>query len=139
MTTRIRTYRELSLLSTFLERFHYLQMHGQVGDITFGFDRYLNQTLYQTRRWKRTRDLVIIRDNGCDLGLVGYEMHGVILVHHMNPLRLEDIEHERDEIFDPEYLISTCLRTHQAIHYGDESLLPQLPIQRRPGDTCPWR
>lgn len=137
--TMIRSYRELRRLRTFEERYFYLQLKGIVGESTFGFDRYLNQILYASDRWLKTRDGVIIRDNGCDLGIDGYEIQGRILVHHMNPITIEDVEEERDIVFDPEFLICTALRTHNAIHYGDVSLLPKLPIERRRNDTCPWK
>ena len=136
---RNRNYTELSRLKTIEERFEYLKLSGRVGEDTFGFDRYINQMFYKSKRWRKARDLVIIRDNGCDLGVEGFEINDKILVHHMNPITLEDIEEERDWIFDPEYLICSSDRTHKAIHYGDERLLPQLPKERRPGDTCPWR
>lgn len=137
--TIIRSYRELRRLKTFEERYFYLQLKGVVGETTFGFDRYLNQILYTSDRWQKTRDGVIIRDNGCDLGIDGYEIQGRILVHHMNPITIEDVEEERDIVFDPEFLICTTLRTHNAIHFGDASLLPRLPIERRRNDTCPWK
>ena len=137
--TMIRSYRELRRLRTFEERYFYLQLKGIVGESTFGFDRYLNQILYTSDRWLKTRDGVIIRDNGCDLGIEGYEIQERILVHHMNPITIEDVEEERDIVFDPEFLICTALRTHNAIHYGDVSLLPKLPIERRRNDTCPWK
>jgi hypothetical protein len=135
----IRTYRELNRLTTFMDRYRYLKLKGIIGETTFGFDRYLNQMLYTSKRWKETRDEIIIRDNGCDLGIEGYEIHGKILIHHMNPITIEDVEYDRDIIYDPEFLISTMVSTHNAIHYGDESLLPKLPIDRKPNDTCPWR
>lgn len=135
----IRTYSDLILLPTFEERYRYLRLQGRVGEATFGFDRYLNQVLYRSQRWKSIRDYVIIRDNGCDLGIEGREIHGPILVHHMNPLTVYDIEHETEFLLDPEYLISTILTTHNAIHYGDESQLMLNPIERRKNDTCPWR
>lgn len=138
-TTMIRSYHELRRLRTFEERYYYLQLKGIVGESTFGFDRYLNQILYTSDRWLKTRDGVIIRDNGCDLGIEGYEIQGRILVHHMNPITIEDVEEERDIVFDPEYLICTTLRTHNAIHFGDEKLLPKVPIERRRNDTCPWK
>lgn len=137
--TMIRSYRELRRLRTFEERYYYLQLKGVVGETTFGFDRYLNQILYNSDRWLKTRDGVIIRDDGCDLGIEGYEIQGRILVHHMNPITIEDVEEERDIVFDPEYLICTTLRTHNAIHFGDEKLLPKIPIERRRNDTCPWK
>ena len=134
----IRTYRFLEKLHTFEDRYQYLKLSGIVGVSTFGYDRYLNQNLYTSRRWKETRDLVIIRDNGCDLGIEDYRIHGKILIHHINPITIEDIELDRDDIFNPEFLICTTLNTHNAIHYGNESLLPKLPVERRKNDTCPW-
>lgn len=139
MMKTIRTYKELSRLKTFKERFDYLKIEGSVGVPTFGAERYLNQVLYHSRRWKHVRDIVIARDKGCDLGVDGFEIYDELRIHHMNPITIEDIEFGRDEIFDPEFLITTCLRTHNAIHYGDESQLPQEPVVRRPFDTCPWR
>lgn len=135
----IRRYSELIRFDSFLDRYNYLQLKGQVGLDTFGLDRYLNQTLYRSSRWRRTRDKVILRDNGCDLGYEGFDIFDKIIVHHMNPLSIEDIEDDVDEIYDPEFLICCSFNTHNAIHYGDERLLPQLPVERRPGDTCPWR
>lgn len=136
----IRTHSELITLPTFEERYKYLKLSGRVGADTFGFDRYLNQKVYQhDPRWKEARDIVIIRDNGCDLGLEGYEIYGKIIVHHMNPITVDDILHDRDWIFDPEFLICTTHITHNAIHYGDEKLLAKAPIERKPNDTCPWR
>jgi hypothetical protein len=134
-----RCYRELQKLKTFEERFQYLKLSGIVGESTFGFDRYLNQMLYNSKRWKKTRDKIIIRDNACDLGVNDYEMHGKIFIHHMNPISLDDFEIDNDLLYDPEFLICTSFDTHNAIHYGDESLLPKLPVERRPNDTCPWR
>ena len=135
----IRTYSELITLPTFEERYQYLRLDGTVGTETFGFDRYLNQVFYRSQRWKSIRDFVIIRDNGCDLGVEGHTIHGKILIHHMNPITIEDIEKESDFLIDPEYLISTILNTHNAIHYGDESLLITAPVVRSRNDTCPWR
>ena len=134
-----RTYRDLSRLNTFEERHYYLRLRGIVGEATFGSDRYLNQLLYTSTRWKRTRDKVIIRDNGCDLGIDGFEISGFIVIHHMNPITPEDIELGREHVFDPEFLICTADLTHKAIHYSDESLLPKMPVERRRNDTCPWR
>lgn len=135
-----RTYSELITLPTFEERFKYLQLNGAVGRDTFGFDRYLNQYIYQrSQRWKSVRDKIIVRDNGCDLGVEGYSIYGRIIIHHMNPISVEDILFDRDWIFDPEFLICVSHKTHNAIHYGDESLLPQVPIERTKNDTCPWR
>ena len=140
MSTIIRTYSELITLPTYIERYRYLKLDGRVGRETFGFDRYLNQKVYQRDpRWKKARDLVIIRDNGCDLGVEGYEIHGKILVHHMNPITMDDLIHDRDWIYDPEFLISTVHSTHNAIHYGDENLLITAPIVRTKNDTCPWK
>lgn len=135
----IRTYSELRTYKTFIDRYNYLKLRGSVGIETFGYDRYLNQVLYRSRRWRRTRDGIILRDNGCDLGVEGYDIYDKIIIHHMNPLTIEDIEDDVDEIYDPEFLISVSFNTHQAIHYGDESLLPKEPIERKPYDTCPWR
>lgn len=135
-----RTYSELITLPSFEERFKYLQLNGAVGRDTFGFDRYLNQYIYQrSQRWKSVRDKIIVRDNGCDLGVEGYSIYGRIIIHHMNPISVEDILSDRDWIFDPEFLICVSHRTHNAIHYGDESLLPQTLIERTKNDTCPWR
>ena len=135
----IRTYSELITLPTFLERFNYLRLDGCVGAETFGYDRYLNQTLYRTAEWKRFRNKIIVRDNGCDLGCDGYEMFGKILVHHINPITVDDVLNRDPKIFDPDNVISTCLNTHNAIHYGDESLLITEPIERKPNDTCLWK
>ena len=135
----IRTYSELIKLKTFKDRFEYLKLDGIVGEETFGFDRYMNQIFYKSREWTSVRRAVIIRDNGCDLGVEGYEIHGKILIHHMNPINLNDIVHKTDELLNPDYLITTVLSTHNAIHYGDASLLPALPIERRANDTCPWK
>ena len=139
MSQIIRRYTELKRLGTFKERFEYLKLKGIVGESTFGFDRYLNQLLYTSDRWRRLRNQIIIRDNGCDLGVEGYDLHHRIIVHHMNPLSIEDIKDVSDDIFDPEYLICVSHQTHNAIHYGDERLLPVGPIERRPGDTCLWK
>ena len=137
--TTIRTYSELCQLSTFEERFDYLRLNGSVGKDTFGFDRYLNQQFYRSREWKRIRDQVILRDNGCDLGVEGYEIRGRILIHHINPISVEDIQTMSDLLMNPEYLICASHRTHNAIHYGDESLIITAPIERTQNDTCPWR
>ena len=135
-----RCYSELITLPTFEERFQYLRLDGRVGKDTFGFDRYLNQNRYQRNpKWKKARDKVIIRDNGCDLAMEGHEIFGKIIVHHMNPITIDDILKDRDWIYDPEFLICTVHRTHNAIHYGDENLLIKAPIERTPNDTCPWK
>lgn len=135
----IRSYSELIKFDTFEERFKYLQLNGSVGRETFGFDRYFNQKFYRSTEWKSIRDQVIFRDNGCDLGAEGYEIFGKIYIHHMNPIMLEDIELKNDILLDPEYLICTTHRTHNAIHYGDEHQLINKPIERTKNDTCPWR
>lgn len=135
----IRTYSELITLPTFEERYQYLRLDGRVGQETFGFDRWLNQKFYKDPEWLRVRDFVIIRDNGCDLGIEGREIHSRILIHHMNPITAEDIVKRSKYLLDPEYLICTVKRTHDAIHYGDESLLILNPIERTKNDTCPWK
>lgn len=137
--TTIRSYSDLVQLQTFEERFDYLKLDGVVGEDTFGFDRYLNQQFYRSREWKRIRDQVILRDNGCDLGVDGYEINGRALIHHMNPISIEDIRTMSDFLTNPEYLICVTHRTHNAIHYGDENLIITAPIERTKNDTCPWR
>lgn len=140
MTMSIKTYSELIMLPTFEERFRYLKLNGRVGEDTFGFERYLNQEFYQRdKEWKRIRDFVIVRDNGCDLGIEGRDIQGKIIVHHMNPITQNDILYRSEYLLDPEYLICTIKRTHDAIHYGSEDLLIKDPIVRRKNDTCPWR
>lgn len=134
----IRTYTELQKIESFEDRFEYLRLGGSVGKSTFGFDRYLNQMLYKSYRWSRVRDQIIVRDNGCDLGVEGYPIIKHIVIHHMNPIRIEDIVENDNSIFNPEFLICASYKTHLAIHYGDKSLLPSLPIRRRPNDTSPW-
>lgn len=137
---RIRTYSELMQLQTFEERFEYLRLDGAVGEETFGFDRYLNQRFYQNDpEWKKVRRFVIMRDLGCDLGIEGREIHGRIIVHHMNPITIEDLINRTEFLLNPEYLICTLDSTHNAIHYGDENLLMKGPVQRTKNDTCPWR
>lgn len=135
----IKTYSELCALKTFKERYEYLRLEGIVGQDTFGFDRYLNQLFYRSADWKRIRNEVIVRDNGCDLGVEGYEIYGKIIVHHMNPISIQDIKEGSEFLMNPEYLIITTPVTHNAIHYGDASLLPQSPVIRTKNDTCPWR
>ena len=135
----IKTYSELIELETFEERFDYLKLSGVVGLKTFGEDRYLNQILYNSGEWKSTRNDIIIRDNACDLGIEGREVSYRILIHHINPITIEDIERRRDCVFDPNNLISTSDNTHRAIHYSDESLLFILPQERKRGDTCLWK
>lgn len=139
MNNTIRTYSELLQLRSFKERYEYLRLNGRVGEETFGFDRYLNQNFYKSEEWKSVRDYVIVRDNGCDLGVEGYDIHGKILIHHMNPILPKDILKRSDYLLNPDYLITTVLSTHNAIHYGDDSLLITLPIERTKNDTCPWR
>lgn len=135
---RVRTYRELRRLETFEDRFHYLSLRGQVGDSTFGWDRWINQQFYKSRQWRQLRDHVIVRDNGCDLGIDGREIHERIYIHHMNPMSADHITHGDSSILDPEFLITTTHRTHNAIHYGDEKLLLQPFVERRSGDTRLW-
>lgn len=134
----IKTYSELVHYHTLEERFHYLALRGGVGHSTFGFDRYLNQDFYRSRQWRQLRNKVILRDEACDLGVEGYDIHRKIIVHHMNPMTEEDIIHGVASILDPEFLITTTLKTHNAIHFGDERLLPQPFVERRPGDTKLW-
>lgn len=135
----IRTYSELVKFKTIEDRYEYLKLTGSVGKTTFGWDRYFNQRFYHSTEWLRVRDKVILRDNGCDLGIDGFEISGKLLIHHMNPIWIEDLRSGNPDILNPEFLITTCNQTHQAIHYGDKSLLPQIPIERFPGDTVPWR
>lgn len=135
-----RTYSELIALPTFEERFEYLRLDGEIGKETFGFDRIFNQMFYNSREWKMTRDHVIVRDHGCDLAAPDHEIHGQkIIIHHLNPISLEDIERKSEILIDPEFLITTIHPTHNAIHYGDKSLLVTAPIERSKNDTCPWR
>lgn len=134
-----RTYTELSRLTSFEDRYRYLQLNGSVAKGTFGFDRYINQKFYRSSEWKSVRDQVIVRDNGCDLGVEGYEIHGRIYIHHMNPIMLQDIETRSEFLLNPEYLITTTHATHNAIHYGDEDLLILPPTERSKNDTCPWK
>ena len=135
----IKTYSELITIPTFEKRFEYLKLDGQVGVETFGFNRYLNQAFYKSDEWLSIRDYVITRDNGCDLGMEGYEIYGRILIHHINPITKDDIIQRSRILLDPENLITTVKRTHDAIHYGDSNLLMRAPIERRKNDTCPWR
>ena len=137
MGTRIRTYNELIKLKTFDERFDYLKLNGAVAKETFGFDRYINQAFYKSDIWKQTRRDVILRDMGNDLGLKDYEIRGKILIHHMNPISLDDIMFDLDFVINKEYLITTCLNTHNAIHYSNK--LPNTIVERIQGDTCPWK
>ena len=134
-----RTYSELISLLTFQERFKYLQIKSSVGKETFGFDRYLNQILYSSQEWKILRDRIIVRDNGCDLGVDGFDIEGRILIHHMNPISKEDILRRSKFLLDPEYLITTVKNTHDAIHFGNEDLLYTGIVERSPNDMCPWK
>lgn len=135
----IRTYSELMTLPTFLDRFEYLRLNGKVGEETFGYYRYLNQVFYRSAEWKKIRNLVIVRDNGCDLGLSGYDIHGKVYIHHMNPITVDDIRNRSEFLLNPDYLICVSHMTHEAITYGDKSLLLLEPIERTKNDTCPWR
>lgn len=135
---KIRTYSELCQLKTFEERFKYLRLRGSVGISTFGFDRYLNQAFYQSTEWKCVRNIVIVRDNSCDLGILDREIFANIRIHHMNPITVDDLEAGSDFLLDPEFLICTSLDTHNAIHFGDENNLIRLPRERTKGDTTPW-
>lgn len=135
----IRTYTELTKLRTFRDRFEYLKLDGLVGEETFGFERYLNQQFYHSFEWRRIRDQVIARDLGCDLAMEGYEIHEPILIHHMNPITAADIRHGTEFLADPDYLICVTKNTHNAIHYGDASMLITEPIERTPNDTSPWK
>ena len=139
MSMKIRTYSELITFSTFEERFRYLKLTACVGDETFGFDRYLNQQFYHSAEWKSLRNEIIIRDNACDLGISDRELNKRIIIHHMNPITKNDLIHQTDYLLNPEYLICVSHKTHQAIHYGDESILDDGVIERSKNDTCPWR
>jgi hypothetical protein len=133
-----RTYSELRRLDTFEERFRYLELRGVIGFATFGFDRWMNQRFYKSQEWQLVRDAVIVRDNGCDLGIPGYEVYSGLIVHHMNPLSVNDLIGNEEWVIDPEFLITTSLQTHNAIHYGDENQVPRGPIERKVGDTKLW-
>ena len=135
----IKTYSELITISTFEERFEYLQLKGSVGKDTFGYDRHLNQVLYRSPEWKRLRNQIIIRDGGCDLACDGYDIYGKVLIHHLNPITVEDVLARSRKVFDPDNLVCVSHNTHNAIHYGDVDLLVTGPIIRTKNDTCPWR
>lgn len=135
----MRSYTELSKYSSFLDRFEYLRLDGTVGFETFGSNRFMNQAFYTSPEWRRARREVIIRDDGCDLGVEGYDIFSKILIHHMNPIREEDLLNRNPDILNPEFLICVSHNTHNAIHYGDKNLLPAPLVERRPGDTCPWK
>ena len=136
---KIRTYSELIMLPTFKERYEYLKLGGKVGEETFGFDRYLNQKFYKSKEWRDIRDYVILRDNACDLGIEDREIHSRIIIHHMNPITKYDIVNQTEFLTNPDYMICTLKRTHDAIHYGDDSILFSDIIVRTKNDTCPWR
>jgi hypothetical protein len=136
--TKHRTYSELCQLETFEDRYKYLRLKGVLGQKTFGFDRWINQRFYRSHEWKIARDHVIVRDNSCDLGVPNFEIHTGLLVHHMNPISIDDLTEGEDWLIDPEFLITTSLRTHNAIHYGDADLLPRAPVERKSGDTTLW-
>ena len=135
----IRTYSELVSLPSYLDRYKYLKIGSKVGVATFGFNRYLNQSFYQSSAWKRVRDQVIIRDNGCDLAHEDYPIAGRIYIHHLNPIQIDDLEDFNPDVLDPNNLVCVSFDTHQAIHYGDESLLPKDPVERFENDQIPWR
>ena len=139
MNTDIKSYTELSKLKTFNDRFNYLKLDGVVGEETFGYDRILNQVLYKSAKWRKVRDKVLIRDNGNDLGIEGYQINGRSIIHHMNPITVDDVLKEREWIFDPEYLITVSDLTHKAIHYSNENILPKEPVERTQNDTCLWK
>jgi hypothetical protein len=138
MTKKIRTYSELTQFETFEDRYAYLRLGGGVGASTFGFDRYINQAFYTSTEWRRARRIVIARDSGCDLGVLGMHIHANLLVHHMNPVEIDDLLDHEEWVLDPEYLITTSQNTHNAIHYGGASILPQKAVARAPGDTKLW-
>lgn len=135
----MKTYNELIRIPTFEERYHYLRLSGSVGEETFGFRRWLNQEFYHSDEWKRFRDKIIIRDGGCDLAVDGFEIYSSIIIHHLNPITYDDILNRNPCVFDPNNVVCTKLSTHNAIHYGDEILLPKTPVERIKNDTCPWR
>lgn len=138
--SKIRTYSELIRIPDFTERYKYLKLNGVIGEDTFGFDRYLNQVFYHSKAWQDVRRQVILRDNGCDLACEGYDIPGKVLIHHMNPITLKDINQRKDEILDPEFLICVSFDTHNAIHYGDDSrIIAVTPVIRTKNDTCPWK
>lgn len=134
-----KTYSELMTIPTYIERYRYLRLRGKVGLETFGYDRYLNQILYTSPEWRAFRKEIIIRDNGCDMGVDGYEVSSRITVHHINPITVEDVINRHPKVFDPENVITVSDITHKAIHYGSEDLLILGPVERTPNDTCPWR
>lgn len=138
MTSRVRCYAELRTFATYEERYKYLRVSSQVGVATFGFERHLNQGFYTSTQWRHVRNIVIARDSGCDMGVDGYEIYDRVIIHHMNPMKVQDILEGDERTLDPEYLICVTLRTHNAIHYGDENNLIKPLVARRPGDTKLW-
>ena len=139
MNRIIKTYEELITFPSFEERYDYLRIKGKVGEETFGYDRWINQMFYRSKEWKRIRDIVILRDNGCDLGVEGYDIHDKVLIHHMNPISIDDINLASEYLMNPRYLITVSFNTHQAIHYGTQLNLITNPVERRPNDTSPWK
>jgi hypothetical protein len=137
-SSKIRTYTELRRIASFEDRFKYLAVHSSIGIATFGFERWLNQAFYTSATWRTCRHIVIARDLGCDLGVEGYEVHDKIIVHHMNPVTVQQVEDRDPSIFDPEFLISVSHNTHNAVHYGNEKLLAKPLVERRPNDTRLW-
>ncbi len=135
----MRSYTDLCKISDFLDRYKYLRLGGKVGSDTFGYERYLNQFFYRSKEWRAIRDYVIVRDNACDLGVPGRELTSKILIHHINPISVKDLEERTDILLNPEYLITVSFETHQAIHYGDDNLIAKDPVVRTKFDTCPWR
>lgn len=135
----LKNYRELSRIREFVDRYNYLKLVGRVGEETFGFDRYLNQILYNSYEWKRVRNEIMVRDNGGDLGCIDFPIQGMITIHHMNPITVEQVLNRDPIVFDPDFLISTSSLTHKAIHFGDQSIIPTIPEPRSPYDTSPWR
>lgn len=135
----IRTYSELIALPTFEERYEYVRLGGRIGDETFGSDRYINQTFYTSYEWRRFRRDIIVRDMGCDLAMEDREIGGLIVIHHLNPITVDDIWRRSEFLMNPEYVVCVSDNTHKAIHYGDESLLITAPVERYKNDTCPWR
>lgn len=135
-----KSYNELSKLSSFKDRYDYARLHGSVGTETFGYDRYLNQSFYRSAEWKKVRNQVILRDDGCDLGTPGVKIHGKIIIHHLNPLTLEDVENCSEKMLDPNNLVCVSQSTHNAIHYGDDEIVRSKElVERKPNDTCPWK
>jgi len=139
MKEKIRSYSELITYNSYEDRFEYLKLDSVIGETTFGFERYLNQIFYKSKEWKRVRDRIIVRDKGCDLGIAGRDIYGPAIIHHINPITIEDIQNRNPCLFDPENLITTIDRTHKAIHYSDARQLILDPVERKPYDTCPWR